>query len=279
MPPDATTNLSSAAVSVRTPAVATGAAEPLPARPARPARVRRGDRRVSVAVLVDLQRDQLSGGHVKCWERFAEAAAGLDEVDLTLYVLGRRGHVESLAPNVRFVSLAPVLSTRLVTSLVGGVDNSDLAPYSPALARRLPGHDVWHATHSLAFAATAVRLARTVPTAMITSVHTDVPMLTGVYTQQLVDRLGAGPGWPVAAPRPGRRPRGCGHPPAAGQRPGGVRACPGLQRRGPGRGRQGRRPPAHLLPAAGRGPVPLPARPPARGHACSATTGCRPGSD
>lgn len=199
MPLDATANLSSAPAVVRTATVA------VPAQPARPGppcedRAARHDarscdehRRLSVAVLVDLQRDHLAGGHVKCWERFAEAAVTVDEVDLTLYVLGRRGRVENLAPNVRFVSLAPVLSTRLVTGLVGGVDNSDLAPYSPALARRLPRHDVWHATHSLAFAATAVRLARTVPRAMVASVHTDVPMLTEVYTQQLVDRLGRGP--------------------------------------------------------------------------------------
>lgn len=144
---------------------------------------------VSVAVLVDLERRPLAGGHVKCWERFAEAAAGRDDVDLTLYVLGRQGHVEDVSENVRVVSLRPVVPTRPVLGSVGGVDVTDLAPFSPSLARRLPAHDVWHATHQFAFSTTAARLARRTGHPLVGSVHTDVPVLTEVYATQVVDRL------------------------------------------------------------------------------------------
>lgn len=144
---------------------------------------------LSVAVLVELERTEQSGGHVKCWERFARAAADVPDLDLSVYVLGERPGVEELAANVRFVSLRPVLGTARVHGLVGGVDDADLAPFHPELARRLPGHAVWHVTHSLAFAATALRLARRRPRPLTASVHTDVPTLTRLYTRQVVDHL------------------------------------------------------------------------------------------
>ncbi|MFE7763885.1 glycosyltransferase [Streptomyces sp. NPDC057438] len=148
----------------------------------------------SVAVLVELFRGDASGGHVKCWERFAEAAARREGdgagIDLTVYVLGHREHVEELSPRVRFMAVRPVLSTAAVMPVVGGVDITDLAPHHPRLAELLPRHDVWHLTHSFAFAGTAVRLARrrsAVPCAgLVGSLHTDVPALAAVYTRQLV---------------------------------------------------------------------------------------------
>ncbi len=156
-----------------------------------------------VAVLVELERSPDAGGHVKCWEQFARAATEVPEIDLTVYVLGRRAAVAQLAPNVRFETLPPVLSTGPVQRWVGGVDRSDLAPYHRALADRLPGHHVWHLTHALAFTGTALRLAARRPHPLVASVHTDVPTLTSIYTEQVVDRL----------PRPlGRALRGTGLP-------------------------------------------------------------------
>ncbi|MZE75650.1 hypothetical protein GTY57_01000, partial [Streptomyces sp. SID5475] len=87
-----------------------------------------GPRGPSVAVLVELEWNALAGGHLKCWERFAEAAARLGSgaggserrgdgapagagVDLTVYVLGGRERVEPLSPRVRFVVLRPVISS------------------------------------------------------------------------------------------------------------------------------------------------------------------------
>lgn len=165
---------------------------------------------LSVAVLMELVRTPLAGGQVKCWERFAAAAAALDPadlgVDLTLYVLGDRPRTEELSPTVRFVALRPVLSTALLTRH-GGVDAADAAPYHPALARLLPRHQVWHLTHTMAFASTAVRLSSrrrrrhagpgmSAPgPGLVASVHTDVPALTEAYIRQSVNaRLARVPG-------------------------------------------------------------------------------------
>ncbi len=156
-------------------------------------------------------RSETAGGHVKCWERFAEAAAlrarDVDEIDLTLYVLGKRECVEEFSPWVRVVALRPVLSSARITPLVGGVDVTDLSPFHPRLARLLRRHDVWHLTHTFAFASTAARLAgrtrRERRPGLVASVHTDVPALSAVYARQAargllgqsrwVDRFGAGP--------------------------------------------------------------------------------------
>lgn len=157
------------------------------------------DHPLSVAVLLELERGAGSGGHVKCWEHFAEAAASVPEIDLTLYVLGRRRSVEPVAPNVRYVVLRPALSSRPLTRLVGGVDASDLAPYHPGLARELPRHDVWHLTHAMAFTATALRMPARVRRPLVASLHTDVPSLTRAYTQQVLAdlpaRVGQGLRW------------------------------------------------------------------------------------
>jgi len=128
---------------------------------------------------------------VKCWERFAEAAAADEsmEVDLTVYVLGRGDCVEELSPRVRFVALQPVLSTARAMAAVGGADVTDLAPFHPRLARLLPQHDVWHLTHAFAFSSTAARLARFRRPGLVASLHTDVPALTSAYTGQVIDAV------------------------------------------------------------------------------------------
>ncbi|NBM17292.1 glycosyltransferase [Streptomyces sp. GC420] len=155
---------------------------------------------VSVAVLVELVRSATAGGHVKCWERFAEAAARFPGpgIDLTVYFLGEPEGIERLSPSVRLITLRPVLSTASLMPVTGGADVSDLSPYHPRLARLLPRHDVWHLTHSFAFASTAVRSARRAtragaprPVRMVASVHTDVPALADAYARHMAERLPA----------------------------------------------------------------------------------------
>ncbi|CAM5315452.1 hypothetical protein SGLAM104S_01905 [Streptomyces glaucescens] len=163
---------------------------------------------LSVAVLVELIRGDTSGGHVKCWERFAESAARLPApapaLDLTVYFLGTREHVEALSPRVRLVMLRPLLGSGFLTSARGAEDVTDLAPYHPRLAALLPRHDVWHLTHGFAYATTAVRLARrTARTGgpaprLVASVHTDVPALAAVYARYLAARRLPRAGPPLA---------------------------------------------------------------------------------
>ncbi len=148
---------------------------------------------VRVGVLVNLEHHPAAGGHVKCWERFAEAACGLEGLDLTVYFLGRRKTIE-LAENVRFELLPGVLNTRSLVILEQGGGHADIAPYHPRLARMLADHDVLHATDVFNFGATAAKTAGRRGLPLVYSVHTAHPEYGRIYTREIAARL-LGRGW------------------------------------------------------------------------------------
>src|ERR1700686_789415 len=60
-------------------------------------------------VLVDLTLSHDAGGHVKCWERIAEAAVDCgDRLDLTVHFNGPQPRRIDLSRSVRYVLLPPV---------------------------------------------------------------------------------------------------------------------------------------------------------------------------
>ncbi|MBB4284927.1 glycosyltransferase [Roseospira goensis] len=144
-----------------------------------------------MAVLVTLARGPGAGGHVKCWERFAEAAATLPSgpLDLTIYTMADTEAVEPLAPHVRHHALPPVLGTARIPFLEQGAGHTDLAPHHRRLARLLRRHDVLHATDTFTFSRTAQRVARARDAGLVASVHTDLPAFTTVYSREILARL------------------------------------------------------------------------------------------
>lgn len=153
-------------------------------------------RPLRVGVLVDLAWTPQAGGHVKCWERFAEAAATMaDALDLTVHFQGEAEAVHSIAPNVRYRLHAPVFSTRRLPFLSHVPDHTDLAPHHPRLARALAEYDVIHTTDAFFnFSKTAARVARRRGIPLVNSIHTDTPNYTRVFTAQTIHRL-VGTGW------------------------------------------------------------------------------------
>lgn len=143
-----------------------------------------------VAALIDLPRSAQSGGHVKCWERLAAAAAeGVLPLDLTVYFSGETRE-EILGPHARIRQLPPVFSTAKLKFLPYVPDHTDLAPYHPALARELAQYDVIHTTDGFfAFARTAERVSRRHGIPLVTSFHTDTPSYTRIFTRQTIERL------------------------------------------------------------------------------------------
>lgn len=146
---------------------------------------------VSVAVLVDLYFDSLAGGHVKAWERFAEATAMLDDpsIDLTVYFMGNAERVMPLSPRVRYRLLPPVLGTDRLRFVRQGGGHTDLAGFHRRLAACLIGHGVLHATSAFGFGRTAARVARERSKPLLYSLHTDAPNLARVYTRDAVTSL------------------------------------------------------------------------------------------
>lgn len=145
---------------------------------------------LSVGVAVDLYREEHAGGHVKCWERLAEAAVGEPSIDLTVYFLGEAGKRESLSENVRYVHVQPRLPTHRFRFLDNMPDHTDLAPWSSDFARLLRDHTVLHTTDAFfCMAQTAQRVARCSGRPLVTSIHTDTPGYTRVYAADAVRRL------------------------------------------------------------------------------------------
>ena len=143
--------------------------------------------------MVDLARGANSGGHVRCWERFAQAATSFaDELDLTVFFSGECPSTEPIAANVRYRTLRPMFSTRRLAFLTGDIpDHTDLAPWHPRLAACLAGgFDVLHTTDAyFAFSRTAARVAWRTGTPLVNSVHTATPALTRLFTRQAITRM------------------------------------------------------------------------------------------
>jgi glycosyltransferase involved in cell wall biosynthesis len=157
----------------------------------------RAEKPIRVAALVDLPRSPESGGHVKCWERLAHAAADADlPLDLTVYFSGRDA-TEDLSPSTRMEHLPPLFSTAQLKFLPYVPDHTDLAPYHPRLARELASYDVIHTTDAFfAFARTAEGVSRRRGIPLTTSFHTDTPSYTRIFTRQTIQqRFGAS--WPA----------------------------------------------------------------------------------
>lgn len=143
-----------------------------------------------VAVLVDLPREAAAGGHVKYWERIAQAAAKENlPVDLTIYFSGA-GADELLSPRVRFRFLPPVFSTERLKFLPYVPAHTDIAPFHPRLAQELPHYDVIHTTDGFfAFARTAERVGGWNKIPLVTSFHTDTPAYAEFFTKATVQNL------------------------------------------------------------------------------------------
>lgn len=142
-----------------------------------------------VAALVDLPRSASSGGHVKCWERLAVAAAHSElPLELTVYFSGPE-KTEILGPHARIRQLPPVFSTKNLKFLPYIPDHTDLASFHPKLAKELANMDIIHTTDGFfAFAQTAERVARERGIPLITSFHTDTPSYTRIFTKQMIEK-------------------------------------------------------------------------------------------
>jgi glycosyltransferase involved in cell wall biosynthesis len=148
-------------------------------------------RPIRVAVLVGLEWRPEAGGHVKFWEKLANAASGMAEaIDLTVHFLGAESSSATIADNVRFAIHRPAFSTARLPFLSHVPDHTDLAPHHPALARRLAVYDVVHTTDAFfSFAKTAARVTRSANIPLTNSIHTDTPRYARIYTAATLERI------------------------------------------------------------------------------------------
>jgi glycosyltransferase involved in cell wall biosynthesis len=176
------------------------AASSLLAEPPRPASP------LKVGVLVDLTLTPDAGGHVKCWERIAEAAVEFPgQLDLTVH-FNSPDHITApqcneLSSSVRYVLMPPVFSTRRLVRQVP--DHTDLGFWHPGLARELPNYDVIHTTDAFfCYARTATRFARSSGIPIVSSIHTNTPEYARITVDNMLcQALGSGTLYRLAAER------------------------------------------------------------------------------
>ena len=144
-----------------------------------------------VGVLVDLERGDEAGGHVKCWEHFAKAAVGFaNQLNLTVHFQGNNDEEINLGPSTRIITLRPLFSTKRLFFLRNIADYTDLAPGHPRLEKYLKGYDVIHTTDGyFAYAQSAARFSRKYDIPLVNSVHTDTPGFTKVYSEKAIRRV------------------------------------------------------------------------------------------
>lgn len=143
---------------------------------------------VNVHVLVDLEWSAQAGGHVKCWERFAEAAIKVPDLDLTVHFSGEKAQRRQLSSSVVFEIHEPVFSTRRIPFIGHVPDHTDMAQFHPELARHLMKADVIHTTDAFfAFARTAERIAQQTFAPMVHSVHTDSVAYSELFTRTMLE--------------------------------------------------------------------------------------------
>ncbi len=144
---------------------------------------------VRAAVMVTLHLNETAGGHVKVWERFAEAAAGVDDLDLTVYFLGESETVISLSEACRLQTLPPKLGTDRFRWLDSGAGHTDLARSHPDLGKRLADRNILITTDHFAFGKTAAMLARSNNIPFAHSIHTDVQALAQTYGPRVLRNI------------------------------------------------------------------------------------------
>jgi glycosyltransferase involved in cell wall biosynthesis len=147
-----------------------------------------------VAVLVDLPLGAAAGGHVRCWERLAEAARDFpDALDVTVHFMGLEPERRELSDTVRYRIDPPVFGTHRLPFLSHVPDHTDLSPWHPTLARRLAQYDVIHTTDAyFAYARTAMVVSRRLNIPIVNSVHTNTPAYARLFTAETIERLFGG---------------------------------------------------------------------------------------
>lgn len=175
-----------------------------PAPPLLPCEYGLGDshpRPMRISVLVTLERHAEAGGHVKCWEKFAAAAALYpDSVDLAVHFLGESTSVAQISNNVRFVHHAPRFSTRRIPFLHNDAGHTDLSHHHPGVFAALSDADVVHTTDSFSLGRTGRSFSRQTDCALVASIHTDLPKFTYVYADEILRRTLGPVGRSLGAP-------------------------------------------------------------------------------
>ena len=146
---------------------------------------------MNVAVLVDLMLVKKAGGHVKYWQRISEALSE-QKIDchITVFFLGEKNQTQKINKNVKFTTLRPILSSKILRSFGIDADTTDLSPMNPRLFFLLKRFQIIHTTDQFFCMSTTAKLAsRFFKIPLTTSIHTDTPPYSKYYVEKIIKKF------------------------------------------------------------------------------------------
>jgi glycosyltransferase involved in cell wall biosynthesis len=144
-----------------------------------------------VAILVDLELSKIAGGHVKFWEKICESIKDTKNYfHLTVYFLGEQKTKKRISNNIEFLTIKPILSSKVLRFFGVDADYTDLFPFNFKLFFALRNFDIIHSTDQLfSMARTAIYASKFWKIPLTTSLHTDTPSYTEYYMRKIFDNL------------------------------------------------------------------------------------------
>ena len=136
-----------------------------------------------VAILIDLELSNKSGGHVKFWEKICESLLREKlEIKIDIFFLGKVKKKRKLNNFINFKINKPILSSKILKVVGIDADYTDLFPLNLILFFELKKYDLIHTTDQLFSMSKTAKLASFIwKIPLTTSYHTDTPSYTKHY--------------------------------------------------------------------------------------------------
>ena len=144
-----------------------------------------------IAILIDLELSNKSGGHVKFWEKICESLLEDNlEIKLDIFFLGKVKKKRKFNDSINFIIKKPILSSKILRIVGIDADYTDLFPFNLSLFFELKKYDLLHTTDQLFTMSKTAKLASliwTIP--LTTSYHTDASSYTKYYILKIFSYL------------------------------------------------------------------------------------------
>ena len=147
--------------------------------------------RKKIAILIDLESNEKSGGHVKFWERISQSLEKKKlNIDLVFFFLGKKRKIIKVSENINFNIYKPSFSSSNLSFLGIDADSTDLSPINLRLLFELKNYNLIHSTDQLHCMAKTAKLASKIwGIPLTTSYHTDTPSYTEYYVLEILKKL------------------------------------------------------------------------------------------
>ncbi len=147
--------------------------------------------RKRIAILIDLELNNQSGGHVKFWERISRSLEDKTlDVDLDFFFLGKKKKITKISNNITYHIQKPIYSSKNLAFLGIDADATDLSPLNISLLFKLKKYNLIHSTDQLHSMAKTAKLASKIwKIPLTTSYHTDTPSYTEYYILEILKKL------------------------------------------------------------------------------------------